>query len=93
MTQEPKPQPSAFGSPLQDAGKVRQDEVPLGKPQETQVGDAGGEGIVSYGRVGVGENGQKRRLAGIRLAQQADIGNELQLHLELPVSPPVPFSA
>jgi hypothetical protein len=72
---------------LDDAGDVGDREalvVPLDHPE---VGRQRGEGVRGHLGAGVGERGEQARLAGVGVADQADVGDRAQLEPQPPLLP------
>ncbi|SPC11355.1 membrane hypothetical protein [Cupriavidus taiwanensis] len=83
VAQELVSQARAFGRALDQAGNVGDHErLLMVDAHHTQVGVQRGERIVRHLRARVGDMRDKGRLAGVGHAQQADIGQHLQLQLE-----------
>ncbi len=83
VAQELMAQPGAFRRALDQAGDVGHHEGLLViDPHHAQVGMQRGEGIVGHLRARIGDVRDKGRLAGVRHAQQAHVGQHLQLQLD-----------
>ena len=75
VAQEVVPEASALGRALDDAGDVGHDEGnALVNVHDAEVGVEGGEVIVGDLGACLGYDGEKRRLADVREADQADVG-------------------
>ena len=73
------PQPAPGVRPFDQPGDVGDHELMVVTcPHESQVGVFRGEGIVSDLGVGPRKPAQEGRLAGIRLADEPHVGNQLQ---------------
>jgi hypothetical protein len=84
MAEEPVAQPVAFVRPFDQSGHVRRDEGSIARqPDDAEVGRQRGEGIVRDLRLRGGDARDDRRLAGVREADDADIGKELQLQPQI----------
>ena len=81
----------AFAGPFDEAGDVGRDEGLEALPgDDAEVGDERREGVVGDLRARGGDGGDERRLAGVREADERDVGEELQLEGE---GPPLAFAA
>ena len=69
---------------LDEAGDVGDDEgLRVVRADHAEIRDERGEGIVGDLRLGRADDGDQRRLACIREADQADVGDQLQLDGQL----------
>src|SRR5258708_5949793 len=83
MPEELKTEPLSFVRPLDDAGDVRHDErSTVAQLDDAKVGRERCEWIVADLGSGRADHGEKRGLPGIRLANEPNVGNELELELE-----------
>ena len=74
----------AFVGAFDEAGDVGDDKgLVIVGADHAEVGDERGEGIVGDLRLRGADDGDQRRLAGIRKSDQADVGDQLQLDEEL----------
>ena len=87
VAQEAQPQPGAFARPFDQAGDVRHDEALVVDADDAEVRLERGEGVI-------GDLGSRRRdrreqggLAGVGVADQADVGDDLQLQLDVALLP------
>ena len=72
-------QPVAGVGPFDQAGDVGHDEVLILGDDRAQVGVLGGERIIGDLGMGARDPREQRRLAGVGQADQADVGDDLQL--------------
>ena len=80
MTQEVVAQACAVAGAFNDAGDIRHNEADaLIHPHNAQVGIESGEVIVCDLGLGLGDNGEKRRLAHVGEADETHVRQELQL--------------
>src|SRR6185437_2805933 len=83
VAQKLESEPAPFVGALDDARNIGDDErAPVAQLYDAQVGAERGEGIVSDLRAGGRNHGKERGLARVRLADEADVGDELELELE-----------
>ena len=74
----------ALVRPFDDAGDVGDDEgLVVVRADHAEVRDERRERIVGDLRLGRADDGDQRRLAGVREADQADVGDQLQLDEQL----------
>src|SRR5512132_142151 len=83
VPQELLPEARAFARAFDEAGDVRDNELAVVEASDAQVGRERREGIVRDLRAGACQRSEKARLAGVRQAGQADVGDKPQLQLEL----------
>src|SRR5690242_14639486 len=83
MSEELKPESAPFVRALDDSGKVRDDERPvIGELYDAEIRGQRRERVVADFGMRRGHDGEKRRLARIRLADQPDVRDELELELQ-----------
>src|SRR6185437_13045799 len=83
VAQKLKSESAPFVGALDDARNVGDDErAPVAQLYDAQVGAERGEGIVGNLRAGGRNHGKERGLARVRLPDEADVGDELELELE-----------
>jgi hypothetical protein len=76
-----EPEPAA--RPLDEPGDVGDDELAIVETSDTKVRDERREGVVRDLRPRAREGREERRLPGVRQARQADVGEKLQLEVDL----------
>ena len=91
MAEEIDPEPLVLMGSLDEPRHVGDDDFLIVHGENSEVGGQGCEGVSRNFRPGVGDGGEDARLAGIRHADKADIGDELELEKEVPLLPLVPF--
>src|SRR4051794_12008636 len=74
---------AALAGALDQAGDVRDGEGGLAGGDDAQVGDQGGEGVVGDLGTGPRDRGYQAGLAGAREADEADVGDHLELEDDL----------
>src|SRR5690606_29539061 len=79
VAQEVVAEAPPLGSTLDQAGHVGDHERRLAGGDHAEVGDQGGERVVGDLGPRARDRGDQRRLAGAREADQADVGDDLQL--------------
>ena len=84
VLEEPDAEARALRGALYQPGDIRHHETAVGLHLDhAQVGHQGGEGVVGHLGGGGGHRADKRGLAGVGQAQQADVGQHLQLQLQV----------
>ena len=79
VAQEPVAEPRPFGSAFYEPRHVGKDKASaVSKVHHAKVRIDRRKRIIGDLRVGIGDAGQKRRFAGIRETDQADVRNQLQ---------------
>ena len=79
VAQEVVAEAAALGGALDQAGHVGDREGRLARGDHAEVGHQGGERVVGDLGPGPRDRGDQARLAGAREADQADVGDDLQL--------------
>ncbi len=87
MPQKAVAQPRPGMSALDQAGDIGQDQTAAVDLRDPQIGLQGRERIVGGLRTGFGESRQQSRLAGVRSADDPDVGQQAQLQLEASLLP------
>ena len=83
MGEELVPEAGALGGALDQPGDVGEHQLAVVQLDRPQVGLDGGERVAGDLRVGAGQPGEQRGLAGVRQADEADVGEQLQPQLDL----------
>jgi hypothetical protein len=84
MAEEPVPEPVSFVRPCDEARHVGHDERAFAmEADHTEVRDERRERIVRDFRAGCGDPRDHRRLAGIRKADESDIGQQLEMETQV----------
>src|SRR2546428_1196462 len=73
----------AVACALDQTGDVRDDELPIVEPRDSEVRDKRREGIVGDLRTRAGERGEERGFSRVRHSGEPDIGQELELEVDL----------
>ena len=93
VPQEPMPEAGALGRALDQARDVGEDEAPvLRHADDAEVRSQRRERVVGDLRPRARDHRQERRLADVRVAEEARLGEELQLEADVRSSPGVPGS-
>ncbi len=77
--------------PFDEPGDVGDDDLAVVGLDRPQVGLQRGERVVGDLRLGARQAGDERRLAGVGQADEADVGQQAQLQLDLPFLPGQPL--
>ena len=84
MAEEFVAQAGAGVGTFDEARDIGHDELAVAiDVDDAEVGVLGGEGIVGDGGAGAGEAGEERALAGVGFADEADVGDDLELQEQL----------
>src|SRR5687768_91664 len=96
MPQELEAEPFAFVRAFDDAGDVCDHErAAIRQRHDAKIGRERGERVIGDLGASSRDDGQERRLSGVRLAYEPDIGDELELELQqtlLPFLARLPFA-
>ena len=92
VPQEAVAEPGSFAGALDQAGDVGDDEAALADLRHAEVREERGEGVFGDARARGRDAPQQRRLARVREADEADVGEQLQRQAQAPALARTPLA-